>query len=57
VTWQDLIVGAVAFIAGAVVLMRTVGSWKDSKPGAPGDPHCDSCAIAVESKKGGKLEK
>lgn len=45
-SWQDLIVSAVALGAGLLVLWRTFGAWKDSSPGAPGSPHCESCAVA-----------
>ena len=43
--WQDWLVTGVAGIAGAIVVWRTFGSWKDSTPGGAGSPHCDGCAI------------
>ena len=45
-TWQDLLVTAVAGIAAVLVVWRTLGSWKDSKPGSKNAPHCDGCAVA-----------
>lgn len=45
-SWQDWLVTAVAAAAATLVVWRTLGSWKDSKPGSPGAPQCDGCAIA-----------
>ncbi len=48
--WQDWLVTGVAVVAAAIVFWRTLGSWKDSKPGGAGAPHCDGCAIAEAAK-------
>jgi len=45
-TWQDWLVTGVAAVAAVIVFWKTIGSWKDSKPGTSGAPHCDSCAVA-----------
>jgi len=44
--WQDWLVTAVAVLAGVLVVWRTLGSWRDSKPGSPNAPGCDNCAVA-----------
>jgi hypothetical protein len=44
--WQDWLVTAVAGVAGLLVLQRTLGAWKDSKPGSASSPACDGCALA-----------
>lgn len=49
--WQDWLVTAVAVLAAVLVVWRTLGSWKDSKPGGAGAPHCDGCAIAEAANK------
>ncbi len=48
--WQDWLVTAIAGVAAVLVVWRTLGSWKDSKPGGAGAPHCDGCAIAEAAK-------
>ncbi len=48
--WQDWLVSAVAAVAAAIVFWRTLGSWRDSKPGSPNDPACDGCAVAEMAK-------
>jgi hypothetical protein len=50
-TWQDWLVTAIAAVAAVLVVWRTLGSWKDSKPSAVGTPHCDGCAIAEAAKE------
>jgi hypothetical protein len=47
--WQDWLVTAIAAWAGLVVLSRTLGSWKDSKPEGA-SPHCDGCAVSDAAK-------
>jgi len=49
--WQDWLVTGVAVMAAVIVFLKTVGSWKDSKPGGAGTPHCDSCAVAEIAKE------
>ena len=44
--WQDWLVTGVATIAAVLVVWRTLGSWKDSKPGSKNAPACDGCAVA-----------
>jgi hypothetical protein len=43
--WQDIVVTVVAAAGAFIVFWRTFGSWKDSKPGGAGSPHCDGCAL------------
>ena len=49
-TWQDWLVTAVAAVAAVLVVWRTLGSWKDSKPGSKNAPACDGCAVAEIAK-------
>ena len=49
--WQDWLVTAIAAVAAVLVVVRTLGAWKDSKPSAAGTPHCDGCAIAEAAKE------
>lgn len=44
--WQDWLVTAIAAVAAVLVVWRTLGSWKDSKPGSKNTPACDGCAVA-----------
>ncbi len=55
--WQDWLVTGVAALAAAVVFWRTIGSWKDSKPGSPNAPGCDGCAVADLAKEGPQVRK
>ena len=50
-TWQDWLVTGVAAVAAALVVWRTLGSWKDSKPGSKKAPGCDNCAVAELAKE------
>jgi hypothetical protein len=50
-SWQDWLVTAIAGVAGVLVVWRTLGSWKDSKPGSKASPHCDNCAVADLAQK------
>lgn len=43
--WQDIVVTMVAAAGAFIVIWRTFGSWKVSKPGSAGSPHCDGCAL------------
>lgn len=43
--WQDIVVTLVAAAGAFIVFWRTFGSWKDSKPGGAGSPHCEGCAL------------
>ena len=45
-SWQDWLVTAIAALAGVLVVWRTLGAWKDSRPGSKNAPGCDSCAVA-----------
>ena len=45
-TWQDWLVTAIAAVAAVLVVWRTLGAWKDSKPGSKNAPACDNCAVA-----------
>ena len=47
---QDWLVTAIAAVAAVLVVWRTLGAWKDSKPSSAGTPHCDGCAIAEAAK-------
>jgi len=49
--WQDWLVTGIAAVAGVLVIWRTFGSWKDSKPGSKNAPHCDGCAVAEIAKE------
>ena len=50
-SWQDWLVTVVAAVAAALVVWRTLGSWKDSKPGSKNTPACDGCAVAELAKE------
>jgi hypothetical protein len=50
--WQDWLVTGVAGVAGAIVLWKTLGSWKDSRPGSKATPACDTCAVVEIQKIG-----
>ena len=43
--WQDIVVTVVAAAGAFIVVWRTFGSWKDSRPGGAASPHCDGCAL------------
>lgn len=49
-SWQDWLVTAIAAVAAVLVVWRTLGAWKDSKPGSKNAPACDTCAIAEAAK-------
>lgn len=49
--WQDWLVTAVAAVAAVLVVVRTLGAWKDSKPSSKGTPACDNCAIAEAARE------
>ena len=49
--WQDWLVTIIAAVAAVLVVWRTLGSWKDSKPGGANAPHCDGCAVADLAKE------
>lgn len=51
ISWQDWFVTGVAGVAAVLVVWRTLGSWKDSRPGSKNSPHCDGCAIAEAAKE------
>lgn len=57
--WQDILVTVVAACGAVIVLWRTLGSWKDSKPGSAGSPHCDGCALtdAVKDVRNEEMKK
>lgn len=47
-TWQDGLVTLIALGAAVLVVVRTLGNWKDSKPGGSA-PGCDHCAVKNEA--------
>jgi len=49
--WQDWLVTAIAAVAAVLVVVRTLGAWKDSKPGSKNAPACDGCAVAELAKE------
>ncbi len=49
--WQDWLVTAIAAVAAVLVVVRTLGAWKDSKPGGANAPHCDGFANAEAAKE------
>jgi len=49
--WQDWLVTGAACLAAVIVFWKTIGSWKDSRPGTPASPHCDGCAIVEAAQK------
>ena len=49
--WQDWLVTAIAAVAAVLVVVRTLGAWKDSKPGSKNPPACDGCAVAELAKE------
>jgi hypothetical protein len=50
-SWQDWLVTAIAAVAAVLVVWRTLGSWKDSRPSAKNAPACDHCAVADLAKE------
>jgi hypothetical protein len=56
-TWQDWLVTGIAAVAGVLVVWRTLGSWRDSKPSSKNTPHCDNCAVADAFKESSDVKK
>ena len=56
-SWQDWLVTAIAAIAAVLVVWRTLGSWRDSKPGSKNAPGCDTCAVADVARESSDLKK
>lgn len=48
--WQDVLVTVIAAAAAVTVVWRTLGTFRDARPGG-GAPGCDHCVIRQELTK------